>query len=217
MQYFISVVQEIGAGISSSLLLFVLTLIFSMPLGLLVCFGRMSKIKPLSMVFNFVISVLRGTPLMLQLVVVFFGPYYVFGMNVSNTWRFWAAIVGFSINYAAYFAEIYRSGIQAIPRGQYEAAEGLGYTKTQTFCKIIFPQMVKHVLPPVTNEIITLTKDTSLAFVLAYAEMFTLAKQVAASDASIAPLFVAGLFYYVFNYVVAFVMERLERKLAYYQ
>ena len=204
MQYFISVVQEIGAGISSSLLLFVLTLIFSMPLGLLVCFGRMSKIKPLSMVFNFVISVLRGTPLMLQLVVVFFGPYYVFGMNVSNTWRFWAAIVGFSIIYAAYFAEIYRSGIQAIPRGQ-------------TFCKIIFPQMVKHVLPPVTNEIITLTKDTSLAFVLAYAEMFTLAKQVAASDASIAPLFVAGLFYYVFNYVVAFVMERLERKLAYYQ
>ena len=217
MQYFISVVQEIGAGISSSLLLFVLTLIFSMPLGLLVCFGRMSKIKPLSMVFNFVISVLRGTPLMLQLVVVFFGPYYVFGMNVTNTWRFWAAIVGFSINYAAYFAEIYRSGIQAIPRGQYEAAEVLGYTKTQTFCKIIFPQMVKHVLPPVTNEIITLTKDTSLAFVLAYAEMFTLAKQVAASDASIAPLFVAGLFYYVFNYVVAFVMERLERKLAYYQ
>lgn len=217
MQYFISVVQEIGAGISSSLLLFVLTLIFSMPLGLLVCFGRMSKIKPLSMVFNFVISVLRGTPLMLQLVVVFFGPYYVFGMNVSNTWRFWAAIVGFSINYAAYFAEIYRSGIQAIPRGQYEAAEVLGYTKTQTFCKIIFPQMVKHVLPPVTNEIITLTKDTSLAFVLAYAEMFTLAKQVAASDASIAPLFVAGLFYYVFNYVVAFAMDALERKLAYYQ
>ena len=217
MQYFISVVQEIGAGISSSLLLFVLTLIFSMPLGLLVCFGRMSKIKPLSMVFNFVISVLRGTPLMLQQVVVFFGPYYVFGMNVSNTLRFWAAIVGFSINYAAYFAEIYRSGIQAIPKGQYEAAEVLGYTKTQTFCKIIFPQMVKHVLPPVTNEIITLTKDTSLAFVLAYAEMFTLAKQVAASDASIAPLFVAGLFYYVFNYVVAFVMERLERKLAYYQ
>ncbi len=217
MQYFISVVQEIGAGISSSLLLFVLTLIYSMQLCLLVCFGRMSKIKPLSMVFNFVISVLRGTPLMLQLVVVFFGPYYVFGMNVSNTWRFWAAIVGFSINYAAYFAEIYRSGIQAIPKGQYEAAEVLGYTKTQTFCKIIFPQMVKHVLPPVTNEIITLTKDTSLAFVLAYAEMFTLAKQVAASDASIAPLFVAGLFYYVFNYVVAFVMERLERKLAYYQ
>ena len=217
MQYFVSVVQQIGHGISASLLLFVLTLVFSMPLGLLVCFGRMSKFRPLSAVAGFVISVLRGTPLMLQLVVVFFGPYYLLGIPVSNRWRFWAAIVGFSINYAAYFAEIYRSGIQSIPLGQYEAAEVLGYNKTQTFCKIIFPQMVKRVLPPVTNEIITLTKDTSLAFVLAYAEMFTLAKQVAAADASIAPLFVAGLFYYIFNYVVAFVMDSIERRLAYYQ
>lgn len=217
VQYFAYVVQQIAAGLGGSLMLFVLTLVFSMPLGLIVCFGRMSKFKPLSIVVNFIISVLRGTPLMLQLVVVFFGPYYVFGIAVSNTWRFWAAIVGFSINYAAYFAEIYRSGIQSIPKGQYEAAEVLGYTRAQTFCKIIFPQMVKRVLPPVTNEIITLTKDTSLAFVLAYAEMFTLAKQVAAADASIAPLFVAGLFYYIFNYVVAFVMDRLERKLAYYQ
>lgn len=216
MQYFISVVEQIGSGITASLLLFALTLIFSMPLGLLVCFGRMSKFRPLSAVTGFVISVLRGTPLMLQLVVVFFGPYYLFGIAVSNSWRFWAAIVGFSINYAAYFAEIYRAGIQSIPKGQYEASEVLGYTKVQTFCKIIFPQMVKNVLPPVTNEIITLTKDTSLAFALAYAEMFTLAKQVAAADASIAPLFVAGLFYYVFNYVVAFVMEGLERKLSYY-
>ena len=209
--------QQLTTGFGQTLLIFFLTLLFSLPLGMVVYFGRVSRFKPLSWIVKAYISIMRGTPLMLQLVVVFFGPYYVFGMNVSNTWRFWAAIVGFSINYAAYFAEIYRSGIQAIPRGQYEAAEVLGYTKTQTFCKIIFPQMVKHVLPPVTNEIITLTKDTSLAFVLAYAEMFTLAKQVAASDASIAPLFVAGLFYYVFNYVVAFVMERLERKLAYYQ
>ncbi|MDO4173565.1 MAG: amino acid ABC transporter permease, partial [Eubacteriales bacterium] len=164
MQYFISVVEQIGSGITASLLLFALTLIFSMPLGLLVCFGRMSKFRPLSAVTGFVISVLRGTPLMLQLVVVFFGPYYLFGIAVSNSWRFWAAIVGFSINYAAYFAEIYRAGIQSIPKGQYEASEVLGYTKVQTFCKIIFPQMVKNVLPPVTNEIITLTKDTSLAF-----------------------------------------------------
>lgn len=217
MQYFISVVQQIGSGITASLLLFILTLVFSMPLGLLVCFGRMSKFRPVSAVTGFIISVLRGTPLMLQLVVVFFGPYYLLGVPVSNAWRFWAAIVGFSINYAAYFAEIYRSGIQSIPEGQYEAAEVLGYTRVQTFCKIIFPQMVKRVLPPVTNEIITLTKDTSLAFALAYAEMFTLAKQVAAADASMAPLFVAGLFYYVFNYVVAFVMDRVERKLAYYR
>lgn len=217
MDYIISVIQQISAGIGASLLLFILTLIFSMPLGLLICFGRMSKLRPVSMICGFVISVLRGTPLMLQLVVVFFGPYYVLGVPVSNTWRFWAAIVGFSINYAAYFAEIYRSGIQSIPKGQYEAADVLGYTRAQTFCKIIFPQMVKRVLPPVTNEIITLTKDTSLAFVLAYAEMFTLAKQVAAAQASIAPLFVAGLFYYVFNYVVAYIMNTVERKLAYYQ
>lgn len=217
MDYILSVVQQIVPGIGASLLLFILTLIFSMPLGLLICFGRMSKIRPLAAVVNFIISVLRGTPLMLQLVVVFFGPYYVFGLAVSNTWRFWAAIVGFSINYAAYFAEIYRAGIQSIPVGQYEAAAVLGYSRAQTFCKIIFPQMVKRVLPPVTNEIITLTKDTSLAFVLAYAEMFTLAKQVAAAQASIAPLFVAGLFYYVFNYVVAFVMDAVERKLSYYQ
>ena len=217
MSYILSVVGQIAPGIGASLILFVLTLIFSMPLGLVICFGRMSKFRPLSMVVNFIISVLRGTPLMLQLVVVFFGPYYVFGLAVSNTWRFWAAVVGFSINYAAYFAEIYRAGIQSIPFGQYEAAEILGYSRSQTFCKIIFPQMVKRVLPPVTNEIITLTKDTSLAFVLAYAEMFTLAKQVAAAQSSIAPLFVAGLFYYVFNYVVAFAMDALERKLAYYQ
>lgn len=217
MSYILSVVGQIAPGIGASLILFALTLIFSMPLGLVICFGRMSKFRPLSMVVNFIISVLRGTPLMLQLVVVFFGPYYVFGLAVSNTWRFWAAVVGFSINYAAYFAEIYRGGIQSIPVGQYEAAEILGYSRSQTFCKIIFPQMVKRVLPPVTNEIITLTKDTSLAFVLAYAEMFTLAKQVAAAQSSIAPLFVAGLFYYVFNYVVAFAMDMLERKLAYYQ
>ncbi|MCI6832245.1 MAG: amino acid ABC transporter permease [Clostridiales bacterium] len=217
MSYILSVVGQIAPGIGASLILFVLTLIFSMPLGLVICFGRMSRFRPLSMVVNFIISVLRGTPLMLQLVVVFFGPYYVFGLAVSNTWRFWAAVVGFSINYAAYFAEIYRAGIQSIPVGQYEAAEILGYSRSQTFCKIIFPQMVKRVLPPVTNEIITLTKDTSLAFVLAYAEMFTLAKQVAAAQSSIAPLFVAGLFYYVFNYVVAFAMDALERKLAYYQ
>ena len=121
------------------------------------------------------------------------------------------------MNYAAYFAEIYRSGVEAVPVGQHEAAQVLGYTKIQTFWKVTFPQMVKHVMPPVTNEVITLVKDTSLAFVLAYTEMFTLAKQVAASQASIMPLFIAGLFYYIFNYVVAFIMERIEKKLAYYK
>lgn len=154
---------------------------------------------------------------MLQLLVVFFGPYYVFGMSLAYSYRFYAVIIGFSLNYAAYFAEIYRAGIEAVPVGQYEAASVLGYTKQQTFWKIVFPQMVKRVMPPVTNEVITLVKDTSLAFALAYTEMFTLAKQVAATKASIMPLFVAGIFYYVFNFLVAYIMERIEKNMQYYR
>jgi len=195
----------------------VLTLIFSQPLGLLVTFIRRSKFTVLRWIAKIYISIMRGTPLMLQLLVVFFGPYYVFGISLSSSYRFYAVIIGFSLNYAAYFAEIYRAGIEAVPIGQYEAAEVLGYSRSQTFTKIVFPQMVKAVLPPVTNEVITLVKDTSLAFALAYTEMFTLAKQVAATQASIMPLFVAGLFYYIFNFVVAYVMERIEKKMQYYR
>ena len=212
-----TIIQQLGSGFLTTLVIFSLTIIFSMPLGLLVSFGRMSKFKPLQLVIKFIISVLRGTPLMLQLIVVCYGPYYVARVSLSPQWRFWAVIIGFSINYAAYFAEIYRAGIESIPNGQREAAKVLGYNKVQTFIKIIFPQMVKRVLPPVTNEVITLVKDTSLAFALAYVELFTTAKQIAAAEASIMPLFVAGAFYYVFNFVVAWVMERIERKLAYYQ
>ena len=154
---------------------------------------------------------------MLQLMMVYFGPFYLFRIKVGNGFRLWAAFIGFIINYAAYFAEIYRSGIQSIPVGQREAAKVLGYSRVQTFWKIIFPQMVKRVLPPVTNEVITLVKDTSLAFVLAYAEMFTIAKQIAAAQTTIVPLFVAGLFYYIFNLIVAVGMEYLEKRLSYYQ
>ena len=211
------VIQQLVGGMGASLLIFVLTLLFSMPLGLLVAFGRMSKFKPLQAIVKFFIAILRGTPLMLQLLVVFFGPYYVFGLSLPRSYRFIAVILGFSINYAAYFAEIYRSGIESIPKGQYEAASVLGYNKYQTFFKIIFPQMVKRVLPPVTNEVITLVKDTSLAFVLTYEEMFTVAKQIAAAKTTIMPLFVAGVFYFIFNAVVAFVMERIEKKLSYYR
>ena len=209
--------QQLVSGMGASLLIFVLTLLFSMPLGLAVAFGRMSKFKPLQAVIKFFIAILRGTPLMLQLLVVFFGPYYVFGVSLPRSYRFVAVILGFSINYAAYFAEIYRSGIESIPKGQYEAASVLGYNKQQTFMKIIFPQMVKRVLPPVTNEVITLVKDTSLAFVLTYEEMFTVAKQIAAAKTTIMPLFVAGVFYFIFNAIVAFVMERIEKKLSYYR
>lgn len=197
--------------------IFVLTLVFSMPLGLLVSFGRMSRFKPLQLLVKFYISIMRGTPLMLQLMVVYYGPYYVFHSKMPQGYQFTATIIGFSINYAAYFAEIYRSGIQSIPVGQYEAANVLGYSKVQTFFKIIFPQMTRRVLPPVTNEVITLVKDTSLAFVLAYAEMFTIAKQIAAAKTTIVPLFVAGLFYYIFNLVVAGVMGCIEKRLSYYQ
>ncbi|MCH5304752.1 MAG: amino acid ABC transporter permease, partial [Ruminococcus sp.] len=121
------------------------------------------------------------------------------------------------LNYAAYFAEIYRSGIEAVPKGQYEASKVLGYSRSQTFMKIVFPQMVRHILPPVTNEIITLVKDTSLAFAIAFVEMFTMAKQLSAAQSNIMPLFVAGLFYYIFNLIVSFVMGRIEKKMNYYQ
>ncbi len=203
-------------GLLTSLSIFFLTLLFSMPLGLLICFGRMSKFAPLRWLIKLYISIMRGTPLMLQLLVVFFGPYYLFGVQLTSDYRFYAVIIGFSLNYAAYFAEIYRSGIQAVPKGQYEASAILGYSKTQTFFRIVFPQMVKNIIPSVTNEVITLVKDTSLAFALSCTEMFTLAKQISAAQTTIMPLFIAGVFYYIFNFIVAFVMERIEKKLNYY-
>jgi polar amino acid transport system permease protein len=177
----------------------------------------MSKNGILRTLTKFYISVMRGTPLMLQLIVVYFGPFYVFGLQLSRSYRFIAVILAFVLNYAAYFAEIYRSGIESMPKGQYEAAKVLGYTKGQTFFKIILPQVIKRVMPSITNETITLVKDTSLAFVLSIVEMFTTAKQIAASETTIMPLMVAGLYYYIFNLVVALGMEQVERKLNYYR
>ena len=207
----LSVILQIASGFGATLVIFNLTLLFSMPLGILVALGRMSKFKPLSILIQGIISVLRGTPLMLQLIVVFYGPYYLFGLRLSTSWRLYATLIGFSINYSAYFAEIFRAGIQSIPIGQTEAATVLGYTKAQTF-----PQMIKRTIPPVTNEVITLVKDTSLAFVLAYQEMFTYAKQVSAAMSSLMPLFVAGAFYYIFNLVVTLIMNYIEKRLSYY-
>lgn len=197
--------------------IFFLTLLFSLPLGLVISFGCMSKNGLLRTITKIYISIMRGTPLMLQLIVVYFAPYYIFRIRISSGYRMIAVIIGFVLNYAAYFAEIYRSGIQSIPVGQYEAAKILGYSKGQTFFKIILPQVIKRILPAVTNEVITLVKDTSLAFVLAVTEMFTLAKQVAAAQTTIVPLMAAGVFYYLFNLLVAFVMETLEKKMAYYR
>ena len=213
----LTMIVKMSEGLSKTCAIFFLTLIFSLPLGMIVALLRMSKLKVVSAVTRFCITVLRGTPLMLQLLVVFFGPYYLFGIQTSAAYRFYAVIIGFTLNYAAYFAEIYRSGIQAVPVGQHEACEILGYSRTQKFFKIVFPQMVKNIIPSVTNEVITLVKDTSLAFAISYTEMFTLAKQVAAAQATILPLFIAGVFYYIFNAVVAFVMDRIEKKLNYFR
>lgn len=211
------VLSQLLSGMLVSVEIFLLTLLFSLPLGLIVSFGRMSKNVVIRSIVKIYIAVMRGTPLMLQLIVVYFAPYYAFGLKISQAYRFVAVIIAFSINYAAYFAEIYRGGIESMPVGQYEAAKVLGYSKTQSFFKIIFPQVIKRILPPVTNETITLVKDTSLAFVIAVAEMFTIAKQIGAKETSVAPLMVAGVFYFIFNYLVAFFMEFLEKKTGYYR
>ena len=185
----ISQIQQLIGGMGVSIQIFTVTLVFSLPLGLIVAFGRMAKNPVLQNLVKAYISIMRGTPLMLQLMVV---------------------------NYAAYFAEIYRSGIQSMPAGQYEAAQILGYSRSQTFFKIILPQVIKRILPALTNEVITLVKDTSLAFTLSVMEMFTVAKALAAKG-TMAPLLAAGIFYYVFNLLVAVVMEKAEKKLDYYR
>ena len=210
-------IVQLAGGMGTSIQIFMVTLVFSLPLGLVVAFGRMSKNKYLQAIVKVYISIMRGTPLMLQLMVVYFGPYYLFGLKMGSGYRLWAAFIGFVINYAAYFAEIYRSGIQSMPVGQYEAAQILGYSRFQTFFKIILPQVIKRILPSVTNEVITLVKDTSLAFTLSVAEMFSIAKALAASQTNMIPFVVAGLFYYIFNLVVAVGMEWVEKRMDYYR
>lgn len=208
---------QLAEGFLVTVQIFVLTLLFSLPLGMLVAFGRMSRCKIIKLIAKLYISVMRGTPLMLQIIVVYFAPYYMFRMKMGPGYRFPAVIIAFVINYAAYFAEIYRSGIESMPNGQYEAAQVLGYNKAQTFIRIILPQVIKRVLPSITNETITLVKDTSLAFTISIAEMFTVAKQIGAAQTSVMPLLTAGIFYYVFNLIVATVMEYIEKRLSYYR
>ena len=203
-------------GLGLSAWIFVVTLVGSLPLGIVVALCRMSSFKPLSLLAQFYISILRGTPLMLQLMAFMFGPYYLLGMNMGTDWKFGACAVGFILNYSAYFAEIYRSGIQSIPKGQYEAALVLGYSRSQTFFKIVLPQVIKRILPAMGNEIITLVKDTSLAFVLGMAEMFSVAKALAASNVSMIPYAIAALIYWVFCLFIEFILGRVEKKLAYY-
>ncbi len=217
-----STLSQLASGLRFTLGIFFLTLLFSIPLGLIVARGRMSKNKIVAGIVRVYISVMRGTPLMLQLLLVYFGPYYIFGVKLADLdvgpfkYRFVATIIGFSLNYAAYFAEIFRGGIQSMPVGQYEAAQILGFSKAQTFFRIILPQVIKRVLPSVTNEVITLVKDTSLAQVLAVTEMFTMAKNLASSQVSVMPFIVAGVFYYVMNGIIEIIMNHAEKSMRYY-
>ena len=218
----LTMVVKMSEGLGRTCAVFFLTLLFSLPLGMLVALLRMSKNKIVSGVTRFFISILRGTPLMLQLLAVTYGPYYIarsLGLDSISVARnkLIPVVIAFAINYAAYFAEIYRGGIESISVGQYEAAEVLGYSKTQTFLRIILPQVVKRIMPSMTNEVVTLVKDTSMAFTVSYQEMFTIGKQIANSQTSFTPFAVAGVFYFVFNAVVDFVMGKIEKRLSYYQ
>ena len=192
-----------------------LTLVMALPLGLVITFGSMARFKPLRYVTRVFVWIIRGTPLMLQLFVVMYAPGLLLGTPMKS--RMTAVLVAFVINYAAYFSEIYRGGIESMPVGQYEAAKILGYNKVQTFFRIILPQVIKRILPSITNEVITLVKDTSLAFVVAVAEMFTIAKQIASAQTTMMPFVIAAIFYYVFNLIVAVVMQKVEKSMNYYR
>ena len=211
------IVQQLFGSMGITMEIFFVTLITSLILGLGLALIRMSKNPILSVIAKFYISVMRGTPLMLQLLVVYFGPFFIFGMQITPSYRLKAVLIGFALNYAAYFAEIYRGGIESMPVGQYEAAKILGYNKVQTFFRIILPQVIKRILPSITNEVITLVKDTSLAFVVAVAEMFTIAKQIASAQTTMMPFVIAAVFYYVFNLIVAVVMQKVEKSMNYYR
>ena len=210
-------------GSVTSLQVFLLTLFFSIPLALPLAMGRMSKNKVISVITNVFLLIIRGTPLMLQLLVVYFGPGLFVrwlvsqGFVVSFKWnRFVAAIVALAINYAAYFAEIYRGGIESIPKGQYEASKVLGYTSGQTFFRIILPQVIKRIVPAMGNEVITLVKDTALVSVIGVSELLMVAKERQGALFSFVPLFIAGVFYFVMNWIVSIGFQKLEKKLGYY-
>ena len=209
-----TMILKMSEGLGNTCAIFFLTLLFSLPLGMVFALLRMSKSKIVSSVMRFIISILRGTPLMLQLLAVTYGPYYLFGVSVSQN-KLIPVVIAFAINYAAYFAEIYRGGIESMPIGQYEAANVLGYTKMQTFMHIILPQVVKRIMPSITNEVVTLVKDTSIAFCVSYQELFTIGKMIANSETSFTPFLIAGVFYFLFNAIVDLVMGRIEKRLDY--
>ncbi len=206
----------LAEGFLVSMQIFFFTLLGAVPLGIVVALMRMSRLAPVRLITRAYISIMRGTPLMLQMFAIYFAPYYLLGIRLTTDSKWYATIIAFIINYAAYFAEIYRSGIQSIPRGQYEAAEVLGYSRAQTFAVIVLPQVVKRILPAMGNEIITLVKDTSLAFSIGVAEMFSTARALVAAQVSMVPFAIAAAFYWVFNFLVEIALGQVEKKLDYY-
>ena len=221
VEYICDLAVKLSSGMLTSVEIFVLTLLFSLPLGMIVAFGRMSKNRIIRGITKLYIAIMRGTPLMLQLLVVYFGPFYLFRIPLAREYRFIAVIIAFSINYAAYFAEIYRSGIESMPLGQYEAAKVLGYNKNQTFFKIILPQVIKRVIPPITNETITLVKDTSLANTISVYEIIWMGdafmKGSEGIHGAIWPLFFTGVYFLLFNGILTVLLGRLEKKLDYFR
>ena len=233
----LEMMTQVWEGMGNSILIFVLTLLFSLPLGLLVAFGRMNRwaplaalrrsksplwrrlsgFRPVQLLFKLFISVLRGTPLMLQLMVVYYGPYYIFRVPITLQYQFYAVIIAFAVNYAAYFAEIYRSGIESMPVGQYEAAKVLGYRKSQTFFRIILPQVIKRILPSITNEVITLVKDTSLAKTISIMELIMTGESYMKSAGIVWPLFYTAVFYLAFVGILTLLFNYTERKLSYFR
>lgn len=208
--------QMLGEGFLTSLQIFAFTLAGALPLAMVVAAMRTSRFAVVRGITRIYVSVMRGTPLMLQMFAIYFMPFYVFGMQLTPASKWQATIAAFIINYAAYFAEIYRSGLQSVPRGQYEAAEILGYSRFQTYAYIVLPQVVKRIMPAMGNEIITLVKDTSLAFAIGVGEMFSTAKALVASQVSMVPFACAAAIYWAFNFAVELTLGFIEKKLSYY-
>ena len=208
----IKLVGQLLEGTVTSLEVFFLTLIMALPLGFVVALGRMSKIKVVRIIVDTYIQIMRGTPLLLQLLFFYFAPFYIFNASLP---RFASAILAFVLNYAAYFGEIYRSGLQSLDVGQKEAAKVLGFSKSYTFFHIVLPQVVKNVLPSVGNEVVTLVKDTALASTIGVVELFRLAQTASSREFSTMPIFIAGVFYFIMNYLVSRVFDILESKMQY--
>ena len=211
---FITVSMELLGGFWENIKIFILTLVFSIPLGLVICFGSMSRLAPLRYLTRCFVWVIRGTPLMLQLIVIFYGPGLMLGLPSMN--RFTAVIVAFAINYACYFSEIYRGGIESIPKGQYEAGQVLGMTRTQIFFKVVLLQVIKRIMAPMSNEVITLVKDTSLSRIIAVYEIIYQGQNFI-KKGLIWPLFYTGAFFLVFSGVLTVIFNKLEKKLDYFR